>query len=309
MAEGLPFPPMMKSFRLPSLRASVLFATLGVALFSTAGAAPTYTVDFTTPWKIGQTYSASIKASEVTQTVLTMGGNKLQDQTLKRTARLEADAQALEVYPHGGLRKAAFVVRSFTSSQNGAPESTFLPPGAKIVATSTGVTEKEFTVNGRAATDEQKPVLELAISLDGEKHNDQILFGSKKPVTVGEQWTPDASALKETLGKGLGEIGSAQGTMRLDAIEGSGPTQIAVVSGTVDFSGIKPELPPGITPKSGTFRAVLDGRIPASRTAVKRVENLTANAEFSGEAPAPDGSKVTFLVKVEAKHGSVLTFP
>lgn len=299
----------MKTLRPSSLRPRVLLASLGLALASFAVAAPaTYTVNLTTPWKIGQPYAAAVSVSETTRTLLTMGEQKLQEQTQQRSAKLDADAKVLAVYPHGGLRKAEFTLRTLRASVNGAPEAAFLPPGTKIVVETTGPMEKSYTINGTAATKEQQSILELVISLDDEKHTDQTLFGPKKTVTVGETWLLDGEALKATLGKGLGQIGSTQSAMRLVAIEGSGDKQIAVVSGNVTFAGIKPEFPAGITPKAGVFKALIDGRIPATRTASQRVENLTANADLSGEASGPNGT-VSFTAKVELKHASVLTFP
>lgn len=297
----------MKTFRLPSLRPHVLLATLAFASFVGAAQAA-YTVNLTTPWKVGQGYNANVTTSETTHTVFAMGAQKLQDQTQRRSAKLDADAKVLELYPHGGLRKAEFTVRSLLASTDGAPETPFLPAGTKIVAESKADEEKTYTINGATASAEQKAILALVISLDDEKHNDQILFGPKKPVTINESWLLDGNALKASLGKDLGDISATQGSMRLDAIEGSGDNQIAVVSGSVIFTGIKPAFPLGITPKAGVFKAVLDGRIPATRTASKRVENLNATANLSGEVTAPTGV-ATFTVTLELKNASVLTFP
>ena len=301
----------MTTLRLPRLRAKILVASISLAFTSLAAAAApaAYTVNFTTPWQIGQAYTTSVSASETTRIVITMGEQKLQEQTQQRSAKMDADSKALEVYPHGGLRKAEFTLRTLLASVNGAPEAAFLPPGTKIVAENTGETEKSYTINGAAATTEQQAVLKLVISLDDEKNNDQAIFGPKKPVAVGETWKLDEAPLKETLGKGIGTIGAAEGTMRLNAVEGAGPAQISIVSGNVAFTGIKPELPPGITPRTGTFKAVLDGRIPASRSASTRVENLNATADLSGEAAGPNGAVLTFRVKAEAKNATVLTFP
>ncbi|MET0263700.1 MAG: hypothetical protein ABW223_12425 [Rariglobus sp.] len=299
----------MKLLPARSLRLSALLAAITLAISSVASAAATYTVDLTSPWKIGQGYSAVVTSSQSSATTVSVGGKKVQEQVQRRAASFEADAKVLEVYPHGGLRKASFKIRSLRASKDGAPETEFLPAGTEVVAESTGVTEKEFTVNGKKATDEQKAVLGMIITTDGSRHNDQILFGPKNPVAIGDQWSLNGDQLKETIGKEFGTIAVSQGTMRLDAIEGSGDSQIAVVSGKVNFKGIQPELPPGVKPTAGQFQAVLDGRIPATRTASKRVENLTATADLGGEADGPNGAKMTFAVKVEAKHSSVLTFP
>jgi hypothetical protein len=292
------------------LRTSAAIASLVFAFAAPAALAQTsYVVDLTSNWPPGQAYHASVSASEKAHTVVSIGGNKVQEQTQSRKVTLDADAKALDTFPHGGLRKASLTLRSLRVSLNGAPETDFLPAGTKITAESTGETEKSFTVNEAPASPEQASVLKLVIALDSEKHSDQILFGPKKPVAVGETWTPDQALIQKTLGKDLGKIESTQATMRLDAVEGTGPARVSVVSGTVNFLGVQPALPPGVTPNPGTFKAVLDGRIPANRTASKRIENLTATADFSGEAPGPNGAKVLFTINAEAKNATVLTFP
>lgn len=292
------------------LRPTSLIASLALVLASLAGAAPAaYTVNLTTPWKIGQIYTTAVSASETTRMTLTMGEQKLQEQTQQRSAKMDAESKVLEVYPHGGLRKAEFTLRTLRASVNGAPEAAFLPPGTKIVAENIGDTDKAYTINGTAATADQEAVLKLVISLDGEKNNDQMIFGPKKPVAAGESWKLEDAVLKQTLGKDLGEIGSAEGTMRLNSVEGDGAAQIAVVSGNVTFAGIKPALPPGITPKTGVFKAVLDGRIPANRAASSRVENMNATADLTGEVTGPNNAVIVFRVKADIKNATVLTFP
>ncbi|MDF3059190.1 MAG: hypothetical protein K0R17_3405 [Rariglobus sp.] len=284
-----------------------LLLTIAPALAGPQTAA--HTVNLTAPWKQGQTYATSVTASESNRMVLRQGDKVLQDKTDKRTARLEADAEAISSFPHGGLRKAAFTVRSLRVSLNGAPETDFLPAGSKIVAESTGADKKIFTIDGNPATKDQESVLKLVTSTDDPEHNDQMLFGPRKAVAIGESWEPDLAAIKATMGKDFGVEALVKGSMKLDGVEGSGPTQINLVSGSVTFDRFTPPLPPGVDAKSGVFHVKLDGRIPATRTATQRVENLTATADFVGEIKTPDGTVLTMMMTVVAKNASVLTFP
>ncbi len=295
--------------RLSTHRPTALFASLLLALAAPFANAQTHTVNLTPAWKVGQAYVASVKTSNSSQTVLRQGDKVVQDQTQKSSAHLEADAEAISTFPHGGLRKASFTVRSLRVSTNGAPETEFLPAGTKIVAEGTDVDKKTFTVNGRPATPEQEAILKLVISTDDPKHNDQLIFGPKAPVAVGESWKPDLETIKATIGKDFGPQGVVTSTMKLDAVEGSGASQINIVSGNVTVDGFTPPLPPGVTAKSGVFRVTLGGRIPATRTASKREETLTGTAHFVGEAQAPDGTTFTVTVSMETKNATVLTFP
>lgn len=284
--------------------ASLLFAA--TALVSSA---QTHTVNFTTPWEIGQRYTASATVSESNQMVVSQGETILQQQGQKRTARLEADAEALGNFPHGGLRKAAFTIRSLHVSIDDAAETEFLPAGTKVVVESQSADKEVFTINDLPASDEQAAILKLVISTDDPEHSDQIMFGPKQPVAVGESWQPDVQAMQSSLGKDLGVSANITGTMKLDAIEGAGPKQVSVVSGDMTFDNFIPPMPPGITPKSGKMTMKLDGRIPAARSASTRIENLTMLAEFSGEATPPNGATVTLKFKAETKSSHTLTFP
>jgi hypothetical protein len=284
-------------------------AILAVFAFALSVHAATYPINLTPPWKPNQVYTNSVKASESTRTTVSQGTQVLQEQIQIRKAAVEADGEALALHPNGGLRKAAFTVRSFRTSISSAAETDFLPAGTKITVETTGPNQSVYTVNGRAATAEQEPFLKLVFSTDTPDYNDQVLFGTGKPVAVGESWQPDVEKLKSTFGHELGPIAIAKASMKLDAVSGSGDQQVSSISGTVDFGGFSPPLPPGITAKGGTFHIALDGLIPASRTAAKRVENLTATAVFGGEVKAPTGAIITINVTAEAKHASTLTFP
>lgn len=291
-------------------RGSAFLATaLFTALASIASAQPAYPVNLTPPWKPGQTFILKSSASESNQMTITQGETVVQKQGSQRTASLEADAEALANFPHGGLRKVSLTVRSLRVSANGAPASDFLPAGAKIVAESIGVDQKTYTIDGAPATAQQIPVLKLVTSLDDPEHNDQIMFGAKKPVAVGESWQPDAKAMQSTLGKDFGVKTTITGAMKLDAIEGSGDKQIATVSGTVTFADFVPPLPPGVTSKSGVLRMKLEGRIPASRVATTRVENLSTNAVIVGEATNATGATFVMTVNADTKSTISLTFP
>lgn len=289
--------------------ARILGASLLFAATALVAAAQTHSINFTTPWEVGQRFTASATASDSNQMVVSQGANVLQQQAQKRTVRLEAEAEALGSFPHGGLSKAEFTIRSLHASINGAPETEFLPAGAKVVVESHGGDKKTFTIDGRPATDEQAAILKLVIATDSPEHNDQIMFGPKKPVAVGESWQPDVHAMQSSLGKDFDVSATISGTMKLDAVEGSGPKQIGVVSGDIVFDNFIPPMPPGVTAKSGKMTMTLGGRIPAARAASTRVETLATLAEFSGEATPPNGPAVTLTMKAETKTSHTLTFP
>jgi len=298
-----------RSLRLATLALFALVQITAVSLHADEKAA--YTVNLTTPWKVGQTYGFTIDSAESMRSLLAMADKPdapLKDQTQKRSVHMEADAQALAVFENGGLKKASFTVKTLRATLDGQPEREILPAGAKIVVESTGPEEKTYTVNGQPAADDVEAILKMAISLDDAKHTDQIIFGPKKPVAVGDSWQPDTALVLETIGKSFGAAASTTAVMKLNAIHGEGANQVADISGSITMAGLKPPLPAQFTTKVGTFNAVLGGQIPATRHG-KRTETLDASLHFVSEAAGPGGASMLVTIDGTNKNVTVLVFP
>ncbi|CAM2924066.1 hypothetical protein RAHE111665_07245 [Rariglobus hedericola] len=288
----------------------LLLAVIAITASATLSYAETYSVNFTTPWREGQLFKATVKASQKSRMLISQGTQVVQQQVLEDTAAtMEADAKALTFFPHGGIKKVAYTIRSLRVSRSSGPESDYLPAGTQIIVESIGTGVKSYIIDGKVATKEQKEVLKLVTATDEANYNDQILFGTDKPVELSGTWQPDLEKLKTAIAKDVGEIPVSTGTMKLEAIEGSGDKQVAVVSGNVSFSGFAPPLPPGISPKAGSFTIVLDGRIPATRTGSKRVENMKVTASFVGETKGPTGALIMLTVMADMSNSTTLVFP
>lgn len=298
---------MNKTLRSLSRPAALAVSLLGFSLAHLVSAAETYSVNLTTPWKAGQAYTLSATGSQTAKSTVKMGPTKAQEQTQQNSATLEADAKALEAWPDGGLRKAQFTVRSFRAADGNAPAKDLLPKGAVIVAEKKGE-EVDFTVDGQPASTEQANALKMVVALDEADQNDQLVFGTNKPVAVGETWRPDPAKVKAALGKDLGEVRTTDATMRLDSVAGRGDAQVAMISGDILFDGIHPPLPPGLTLKSGKFQAKLTGKIPAQRKASTRNETLAGSGQFVAVAPGPTG-EISLTVELGVKQDITLTFP
>ncbi len=287
-----------------ALGASLLFAATTLV-----AADQTYPVNFSSPWEIGQRYTTSSTASQTNHMLISQGPNILQEQTQKHSAKLEADVEALGTFPHGGLSKAAYTIRSLLVSVSDGVELEFLPPGTVVVVESLGADKKTYTIDGKPASDEQVATLKLVLSTDAPDHNDQMIFGPKQPVAVGESWEPDLKVMLSTLGKDFGGAATINGKMKLDAVDGEGAKQISTVSGTINIGNVLPPLPPGVTPKSGKLTIKLTGRIPATRTASTRFETLDMNVAFGGEATPPGGAPVTLAMTMETKSAHTDIYP
>lgn len=291
------------------LRRLTVFSCAAFGFAAASIAAETHTVDLATPWTPGQRFTATVTVTESSHMTFASEDRILQEQSQRRAAHFEADAEALAVHPNGGLRKAGYTVRTLRVSLDDQAEGEFLPAGTRLVAESLAPGEKTYSVNDHPATAEQEAILKLVLSLDSEKHNDQVVFGPRQAVAVNETWTPDPAILRELHEKEFGRIGAIQASMRLKGIEGSGDSQVAIIAGTLDFTNIQPPLPPGITPRSGRFQARLDGRIPARHKASTRIEAFSATTDITGETTAPDGRTILFAVAARTRHASELAFP
>jgi hypothetical protein len=303
--------------RIPSL---LLAAGLAVApafqpsaLCADTAAAKTYTVSFNPAWKVGEKFGVTSNPVSEMHVVATMAppgqpAQTVQDQTQKKSAHFEADAEVLAVFPNGGLQKAAFTVKTFTGTASAAAEKELLPAGAKIVADKTGTSEKKtFTVDGQPAPAEVAKFLSDAVDLDSANHTDQDVFGSEAPMAVGGTWPINGTLLIESgLKKSFGADLTCQGTMKLDAITGEGATQVATVSGTMVFDHVKAPLPPMLETKVAEVTGELAGSQPATHKGA-RSQKMKMKVKFVAEG-VNNGAQMSATMEMTQQNKSELTY-
>jgi hypothetical protein len=299
----------------PTLRPVLTLALLALALapFAAplrAAAEKTHTVNLSPAWKVGEKYgytNAVTMSMNITVSAAPPGQpfQPVQQQAQRRIARIEADAEVLAVFPHGGLQKAAFTIKKFTGTSGEAAVTDLLPAGAKLVAEKKGDADI-FTVDGKPATPDLLDLLKLAIELDRAIGNDQDVVGPKAPVAVGGTWPVNGALFVEPMKAQFGSALAAKGTMKLDAISGDGAAQIASVSGAITFDNIQAPFPPPFVTKSAEMKVELSGTQPAAHKGT-RTQGMTMTVKLTSEG-SDGGVQLKAAMDVAAQSKSEITY-
>jgi hypothetical protein len=283
--------------------ASVLCLLTGTVALHAAAAV--HAVNFSPAWSVGRLYDLDVVSTQNTRVSLTAGQDVLKEKNESSAFKMQADGEALTVLPNGELGKARYTVRSLRIIRNEGAEFDFLPKGTQVIVERSG-NDESVTVDGKPATPEQNTILKDLCSTGSEKHNDQTIFGPRKPVAVGESWPVNTSAFLQLLPSFQASL--AQGTVKLVAHEGEGAAAIAVVSGKITIGLKNTPLPPGFTPKLGEAVFELDGRIPATRSGAERREGLKGVIRIKGEGKGADGRVTLFQMVSELEKRSVVRY-
>ena len=70
-----------------------------------------------------------------------------------------------------------------------------------------------------------------------------------------------------------------------------------------------PNMPPGIFPESGLFKATFNSRIPATHTLSTREETIATEATLRGATISATGKRLMVTIKIDATTAQMLTFP
>lgn len=289
-------------------RLALCAASLAACLLATASAAEPHALNLTPPWKVGQNYSAEVTTRQTNRMALKSGAQVLNEQIERTVCRLQADGEALAVLDNGGLQKTRYVIRSLRVAKNDDAETDFLPAGTEVLVERASGAEETILVSGKPATPEQHAVLASLVSTDDTERTDQIIFGPRKPVAVGDTWSIDSASFARAMESSLGKIGDTKGVMKLDALQGKGDDATASVSGRVSFDLLSVPLPSSVTFKSGKAVFLLDGRIPASRPGAEMHQELRGNVEVEGESALGNGAVITLQIRSDHEQISTLRF-
>ena len=182
----------------------------------------TYRIDLDRPSRVGMKSQIEYFVTRtVRDEILQAGQAKPSVVETTTTALLNVNWEVLSADERGNTLSQAMTVNSFTAIRN-ERESTILPRGSRIVATATD-TGTEFTVNGAAANDDVRSVLELIVGLSTAKRavNLDQLYGSAAPRQVGESWPLNIDNISSAYARrGINvKARDIEGEVRLVAVE------------------------------------------------------------------------------------------
>ena len=316
---------MSTSLRLPSLAAALALLTLAACSKSSSAAAAadspaaapaaakTYTVNLSPALKVGQKFSVATDLSDseqnnITITIPGMPTPQNQNQNVEMTAHVEADGEILAVFPNGSPQKFSLTLKTIKATQNKADLPNLPAAGAKIVVEKTS-TNTTVTVDDKPADEGLAKILHDVYETGNEKYTDQNMFGPKAAVAIGASWPVDGATMIESFKERTGgELGTVNGTMKLDGLTGAGDDQLATVSGNVTLAGIKPPMPPGVTvtidSSSGTLQ--LTGTLPnAAKGTAKQSTSMSVKLEAHGEQ---QGVQLKISTNSSEKKSSEVTY-
>jgi hypothetical protein len=267
------------------LRTSLAMAAFWLSVANAADAPTTYAVNLAPANKVGTKFSLVTDLTTESQSdiAMTMPGAtapQKQEQSQQEIAHFEGEAEVLAIFPNDSIQKVAVTVKNFIAIGDGEPMTGLPAAGAKIVAENADG-KKSYTVDDQPASANVAKLLDDIIGLGNEKRTDQDIFGPTSPVAMNATWPVNSTALIAELKEGGDmQMDGAKGTVKLDAIKGSGADQVASFSSVFVVQGAKPTLPAGMTVDSMTMSGGISGEVPATAAGVER-ETITRSTEMA----------------------------
>ncbi len=111
---------------------------------------------------------------------------KIVNNTYSKHLNLEADVEISRVSSTGEPIQLVYTIRQFTDLNiEGNPP--ILPRGSSVTVKIEN-DDESFFINGQAVNDKLNEQLSAVISIDSEKDNTDLLFGTNKKMSIGEKW-------------------------------------------------------------------------------------------------------------------------
>jgi hypothetical protein len=250
-----------------AIQQAAMVAVVGLAGLILAGSArgdDTYKLKLDHPYKVGDTVVVSEKVKMKVSQKVTQNGNT-NETGQDYTCVLEA-TETVDAVTDGSKQPTKATYKITKCTKDG---EVLIPEGSTVTAANVDG-QSEVLVDGKAPTDEAKPVLvDLFETEDpNDSPNDEV-FGTGQPLKVGGTWKVNSEKLsKELVAKKLPfDAGGLKGSGTLESIsklDGKDYEKFALqVTGTFD----KKDMPDGITYTNGKLKFDLSGDVPADPAA------------------------------------------
>lgn len=234
---------------------------------------------------------------EVTQReerTVTVGGQAVESVDRTETVRLAAAVEILEVDENGKAVRLRYQVQSCERSGGGANE-TLLQQGQVIeVETAARRDDARVTIDGTPATDEQLEAIDSVLTLTRTAKNEDALFGSTTPRTVGDSWQPDFVAIAQDLATASPfrlDPSHMSGSVRLVERRSEGPVAGLVVQASVEATDANMNgLPPGTNIRRGDVSMEMGGFYPLEESMPPLTQTTHLVVSLGLDVPTPNGT-------------------
>jgi len=294
-------------------RPAFAVAIAAMALVLAACAPKLYTINLSPPHSVGSKFSlySDISEKSASHAVINLPGissPQHDDRNEEFIGHLEGDGEVLGVFPNRGIQKISLTVKVIQITRGGTAVKNLPAHGAKIVASRQG-DKIAISVDDKPVDTPVADALNELIWLDDEKSSTQECFGPKSPVKIGATWTVDPGVVEDILKSGLGGgAKDASGTMKLEAVNGSGENQAAKLTGDFAIKAYKPELPSTMQVDFSSIFGAMSWTVPTnsnSKGVFKFNRALTIMIHAHG---SPNGGSLTLGIDGNQDRFIKITF-
>lgn len=251
-------------------------------------AAEKYTVKFTAPDKVGQTYRLFVKQNESINAKISVISNAMKDERQNSASELIAVATVLKLSPRGSVQKQTFQIEKFVKL-NGSLAQPILPAGTLVTAVvETGALR--FYVKGRRVSEALHKALHDVIPMDDDDTLDMEAFEPATPKAVGESWPMNVQAAIAGLRREKITVAPQhiRGAVKLDRVMTVGAEKYLSVSSTMQAHSFSMPVPPGAKLISNDLRVSSVSKLPV----------------ISGHLPPEETYKMTIAIVMQVKQNA-----
>lgn len=283
-----------------SMRSGLVSAVILLAVSRVL--AEDYEIRMTRPAKVGDKYEMIASGARTEKVTMLVGGKVAKADGRSMTAKLEATVTVQEIDSLKREKKINLVVSKCVAATEGAAnEEEVLRKGAQVVAQLQGK-EKEFLVDGEAASKDIAGILDLFISFPTTPTTDDDIFGTKERKKVGDSWPVNkAKAVEDLSDEGMSvKAEDIKGSTKLEKLAVVDGVQCLHLSAKLDIGKLSAPLPPGMAIEKAAMTATFEGDFPldVSKDCLSQGMTMTMSMIAKGK-PSPDAPEMTLSTKRE----------
>jgi len=261
--------------------------------------AEAYAIVLHRPRHAGDSFTATYRAESHTRNLLTVNGEATQDDRVHLAIELVADVTIEAVNAAGKVTSSQYTVRSCTTG--GESPEPLLPAGSVLTVTAAESSEDgSIVLQGGQLTEDQLARLDLVINTHVSTRNDDDVFGSQEPRTVGSTWPIHGEVAAADLSRAATlsitpeQISGSSTFVGLETIDGV-PCQ-GVEAGMTAEGFTVGGLPAGSVTQGATLEMRMVGAFPLD-TARQRLRSGQEMAmRLVVQLPAPEGTVALMTV-------------